>query len=186
MPVATRQRREYSNVRVYFIPSGDTIDDTVDVMVSKSSWPDATPTTNWTNYQIRDIERCVPIQEIESEPFKIPADSGGYDIDTEEMVIRRIWEFTTSISSSLFKRFEHALGSIVEPDVAQSPGTKNDNFLLGVMLAEFQNKDGSIIERWQLWGKLRLKEIPPIEPKTRSWVFTFEQSSSLLNTYVLK
>ena len=185
MSAPTRIRREYSNCRFYFIPQGESVDSPA-VTVSKSTWPDANPTSNWTPYQILDIEKCVPSHSVEEEVFKVPADSGGYDLDTEEQVTKRMWEMSTSKGNNYFKRLEHALASNVVVDAPQTPGTKNDNFIVGVGLAEFQNKDGSIIERWQLWGKLRLKGVPAVEPKTRLWTFTFEQMASLLNTYVLK
>lgn len=183
MAKPVRLRREYSNCRFYFIPVGEVVDS---VTISRNTWVDAAPLTNWTDYNIPEIEKCAPLHTVEEEPFKIPAESGGYDIDTEEQVTKRLWEMMTARSNNYFKRLEHALSANPTVDNAQTPGVRNDNFIIGVGLGEFQNKDGSMIERWQLWGKLRLKGIPAIEAKTRMWTFTFEQMSSALNTYVLK
>lgn len=183
MPAPTRVRREHLNCRFYFIRNGETVDGGT---VSRTSWPDANPLSNWTAYQFRDIEKVMPAHVIDKETWKVPSDSGGYDNDSEEQVIERRWKLETSYSNSYIKQLEHALAAIPTVDTAATPGTKNDNFILGVALFEFQNKNGDIVERFQLWGKLRLDEIPAVEPKTRKFVLSFEQQSSGNNTYVLK
>ena len=183
MAAPTRVRREHLNCRFYFIPNGETVDT---VTIARATWPDANPTTNWTNYQFRDIEKCMPDHKVDTEEWKVPADSGGYDNDSEEQVQTRRWKLTTAWSNNYIKRLEHALASNPVVDTAQTPGVKNDNFITGVALFEFQNKNGDIVERFQLWGKLRLTNQPASEPKSRSFEVSFEQLSSGNNTYVLK
>ena len=185
MAAPTRVRREHLNCRFYFIPKGESVDSPA-VTVDRSTWPDANPVANWTNYQFRDIEKCTPDHKVETEEWKVPADSGGYDNDSEEQVQKRSWKMITSWSNSYIKRLEQALPSTPVVDTAQTPGQKNDNFILGVGLFEFQNKNGDIVERFQLWGKLRLVNQPGAEPKSKSFEISFEQQSSGNNTYVLK
>lgn len=182
MPTPTIIRREHLNCRFYFIPSGEVVDT---VTVSATTWPDNNPLTNWTNYQFPDIERVMPEVESEIEPFMIPADAGGYIKDTEETVIGRKWKLFSSKTNSYLKRLEHATATIPVAATAIAPGTRSDNFILGVALFEFQNKSGLIAERLQVWGKLRLVSPGEVGPKTRLQEFSFEQQNSGNNTYVL-
>ena len=182
MAVPAVVRREHLNCRFYFIPIGETVDS---VTVSKTTWPDAVPTTNWSYYQFADIEKVVPALKVETEAFMIPNDTGGYEEDTEESVTSRKWNLMTSKTNTYLKRLEHATATTPVAGTAISPGTKNDNFIFGVALFEYQNKSGLITERWQLYGKLRMVNPGEVGPKTRPIEFSFEQKDSANNTYVL-
>ena len=181
MSAPTLIRRELKNARIYFIPSGETVDS---VTVANATWPDATPTTNWTNYQFADIESVKESKEVETETFKVPKASGGYSIDTEEMLVKRIWTATTSKTNSYLKQLEHALSSAVVASTPQAPFVNNSNFLEGVMLLEIQNKNGVVIERTQVWARLRLNTSGDVGPSTAKVEFTLEQRESSANTYV--
>jgi hypothetical protein len=182
MPVPTLIRREHLNCRFYFIPAGEVVDT---ITVSKTTWPDNAPLTNWTNYQFADIEKVTPAIEVETEEFNIPNDGGGYTKDTEESVVMRKWTLSTSKTNSYLKRLEHALSGFPAAGTAVVPGTKNDNFILGVSLFEYQLKSGVVSERWQIWSKLRLVDPGEVGPKTRLLQFSVEHQDSGNNTYVM-
>lgn len=181
MSAPTLIRRELKNARLYFIPAGETVDA---VTVANALWPDNSPTTNWTAYQFADIETVKEAKEVETETFKIPKATGGYSIDTEEMLTKRMWNATTAKTNSILKQLEHALASPVVASTAQAPFVNNANYLDGVMLLEIQNKNGTVIERTQVWARLRLVTAGDVGPATAKVEFSIEQRESTLNSYV--
>lgn len=181
MSAPTLIRRELKNARLYFIPSGETVDA---VVVANALWPDNVPTANWTAYQFGDIETVKEEKEVETEEFKIPKATGGYTTDTEEMLVKRMWTATTAKTNSLLKQLEHALASPVVASTAQAPFVNNSNYLDGVMLLEIQNKNGTVIERTQVWARLRLVTAGDVGPATAKVEFSIEQRESTLNSYV--
>lgn len=181
MSAPTLIRRELKNARLYFIPAGETVDA---VTVSVTAWPDNVPTSNYTTYQFADIETVKEAKEVETETFKIPKATGGYTIDTEEMLVKRMWNATTAKTNSILKQLEHALAGPVVASTAQAPFVNNSNFVEGVMLLEIQNKNSVVIERTQVWARLRLVTAGDVGPATAKVEFSLEQRESTLNTYV--
>jgi hypothetical protein len=49
---------------------------------------------------------------------------------------------------------------------------------------EFQNKDGRVTERTQIWSKLRMVNAGEIGPATRKIQYSIEQLDSGNNTFV--
>lgn len=182
MSAPTLIRRELKNARLYFIPNGETVDG--NVVANAANWPDNEPTTNWTNYQFADIETVKEAKEIETEVFKIPKAAGGYTNDTEETLLKRTWNAVTAKTNSLVKQLEHAVAAPVVASEAQAPFTQNNNYIDGVMLLEIQNKNGTVIERTQVWGRLRLVSAGDVGPATAKVEFQIEQRESTLNTYI--
>jgi hypothetical protein len=182
MSAPTLIRRELKNARLYFIPNGETVDAvTVSSIVAP---PDNAPTANWTAYQFADIESVKEAKEIETETFKIPKATGGYTIDTEEMLVKRMWTATSAKTNSILKQLEHALAAPVVASTAQAPFVNNSNYLDGWMLLEIQNKNGVVIERTQVWARLRLVTAGDVGPATAKVEFSLEQRESNFNTYV--
>jgi hypothetical protein len=181
MPIPTLIRRELKNARIYFIPAGEVVDA---VTVAVAAWPDNAPTANWTAYQFADIETVKEQKDIETEDFKIPRASGGYTTDTEETLLKRYWTATTARTNSIIKQLEHALPAPVVAAAAQTPFTQNNNYIDGCMLMEIQNKNGVIIERTQVWGRMRLVTSGDAGPNTAKAEFSVEQRESTLNTFV--
>lgn len=181
MSAPTLIRRELKNARLYFIPAGETVDA---VTVANATWPDNSPTANWTAYQFADIETVKEEKQVETEEFKVPKATGGYTIDTEETLLKRLWTATSAKTNSILKQLEHALASPVVASTAQAPFVNNNNYVEGVMLLEIQNKNGTIIERTQVWARLRLVTAGDVGPATAKVEFSLEQRESTLNTYV--
>jgi len=181
MSAPTLIRRELKNARLYFIPSGETVEGAA---VSNTAWPDNSPASNWTAYQFADIETVKEAKEVDTETFKIPKASGGYTIDTEETLLKRMWNATTAKTNSIIKQLEHALASAVVASTAQAPFVQNNNYIDGVMLLEIQNKNGVVTERTQVWARLRLVSAGDVGPTTAKVEFSLEQRESTLNSYV--
>ncbi len=181
MAIPTLSRRELKGARIYFIPLGETVDG---ITVSATTWPDNDPLTNYTNFQLPDIETVEDFKSESSEVFMIPGEIGGYDEDEEMHLHRRGWTATTAKTSTLIKRLQHAVAAPVVASAAQAPGTIRDNFILGVFLIEIQGKLGAIIERTQVWAKFRLIEPGTAGPETAKLTLRFEQLYSGNNTFV--
>lgn len=182
MAAPTLIRRELKNARLYFIPAGETVDAVV--AAATNAPPDNSPTANWTAYQFADIETVKEAKEVETESFKIPKATGGYSVDTEELLIKRMWTATTAKTNSILKQLEHALAAPVVASTAQAPFVNNSNFLDGWMLLEIQNKNGVVIERTQVWSRLRLVSAGDVGPATAKVEFSLEQRESTFNSYV--
>lgn len=175
-------RRSLHNARFYFIPEGTVVGG---VTVSATTWPTASPITNWTDFEIPEVERVVPRNVEEEEEFRIPRDTGGYLIDRNVDVVSRIWGIFTHKASSYTKRLEHGTAVFPTVNVATIPGAVSNPFIRGVALFELQGKGGTMEERFQLWGKLRLVSPGEVGPKTRLIEMNFELLNSGNNTLVL-
>jgi hypothetical protein len=183
MSAPTTIRRELLNIAfLSFIPAGELVDA---VTVSATTWPDNTPTTNWTAYQIPDVESLTLVKEYDSETFKVPKTSGGYFEDVDSTLKKVSYKGKTSKTSSYFKRLENGLATVPVVGTAQSPFVDNNNFIEGVFLIEIQNKNGAVTERMQLWGRLRLENPGDTGPATRKLEFSIEKRDSGNNSYVL-
>lgn len=181
MAAPTLLRRELKNARMYFIPSGETVDA---VTVANATWPDNNPTTNWTAYEIPEIEDVKEENTVKKESFTIPDAGGGYREEEEEMVTRRMWKASTHKTSIYLKKLQHGLATIPVVGTAIAPGTAKDNYMDGVLLLEIQNKAGTVIERTQVWARLRLVTAGDVGPVTAKVEISLEQLPSTLNSYV--
>ncbi len=62
---------------------------------------------------------------------------------------------------------------------------KKDNCIDGVFLLEIQNKAGVVVERTQVWARLRLTTPGDVGPATAKIEFSVEQLNSIYNSYVV-
>lgn len=182
MAAPTTIRRELLNARVYFIPAGETVDS---VLVAEALWPDNSPTTNWTAFQLQDTETLKVEREYENETFQIPKAAGGY-FDDEEGTLKKVTlTGVTAKTSSLIKRLEYGLATEPVVGTAQAPFARNDDFQEGVALIEFQNKSGVVTERLQIWARIRISDAGEVGPNSKKITYVLERRDSVLNSYVL-
>jgi len=182
MAAFTTIRRELLNARVYFIPAGETVDT---VTVTETAWPDNSPTTNWTNYQLHDTETIKAEREFDVETFKIPKATGGYRDDEDSTLKKVTYTGVTAKTNSLLKQLEHGLSAQPVAATPQAPFASNTNYVEGVALLEFQSKAGTITERVQVWSRLRLSDAGEVGPTTKKLTYTLEVRDSASNSYVL-
>jgi len=181
MPL-TVARRELKNARVYFIPNGTTVDAGT---VSVSAWPDNSPLTNWTDWRFASVEKCLDFREENEEKFMEEDDAGGFKETVEKDIRRKGWTVTTSKTNNLIKQLSQGLATAPVVGTAQAPLAKKDLFLDGALLIEEQGKDGAILERHQIWARMRLKDVPGIDGNTAKIGIEFQELYSSLNTYLL-
>lgn len=148
-------RRELKTAKVYFIPLGETVDAGT---VSKTTWPDGVPTTNFTNYEFPEIEGLVEEVMTEDEVFLLPRDSGGYQNETETHLRGIKWTATTSKTNSYIKQLQLATAAALAATVAQAPSELGSLFKDGVLLIELRNA-GVVIERIQVWARMTLADV---------------------------
>ena len=189
MSALTLVRRELKNARMYFVPSGTVLplgngssSLTVDVA---AVFPDNSPTTNYTDYEFINIEDVKESTTVKKETFTIPDQAGGYRDEDEEMVTQRMWKATTHSTNAYLKQLQNGLASIPVVGIAQAPGVKKDNCLDGVFLLEIQNKAGVVVERTQVWARLRLTAPGDVGPTTAKIEFSLEQLNSVYNSYMV-
>ena len=182
MAAYTNIRRELLNARVYFIPTGELVDA---VTVSETSWPDNSPTANWTAFQLHDTETIKTEREYEEETFKIPRSTGGYNDDVEKSLKSVKYIVLTAKTNSLLKQLEHGLSSQPVVGTAQAPFANGNDYVEGVALIEIQNKTGTVTERIQIWSRIRLTDPGEIGPQTKKLTYELEKRDSVNNSYVL-
>jgi hypothetical protein len=183
MSAPTTIRRELLNVAfLAFIPVGEVVDS---VTIAEATWPDNVPTTNYSNYEIHDVETLLMEKTFDTETFKIPKASGGYQDDDENTVKKVLFKGKSAKTSSYFKQLEHGLATVPVVGTAQAPYVNNNDYIEGVVLIEFQNKSGTVTERLQIWARLRLDNPGETGPTTRKLEFSIEKRDSSNNTYML-
>lgn len=184
MSAPTLQRRELKNARISFVPAGEVVDS---VTVAAAVWPDADPSTNYSNYRFPEIETVTVEEEVVKESRDVPRSTGGYIKDTDESVVSRKWLANSATTNSYVKKLQHGLATVPVSGTPQAPGVNHDNFMLGIFLLEVQNKNGLIIERTQVWAKMRLasQSAAAIKPETSMVELSFELLESANNTFVV-
>lgn len=179
MGLPTLSRRELANAVLSFTPIGDTVDS---VIVAAELWPDEIPTTNFTDYNIPDIEKIVEEKNMVDEEIMIPNAGGGYFADDEQMVTARKWVATTSKTNSYIKQLDKGLAAVAVGGAAQAHGTKSDNYLMGILKITETGKNGSVIETTKVWAKMRVRSTGETGPATKKIEIEFKQYYSSLNT----
>jgi hypothetical protein len=181
MPL-TLTRRELRGAHIYFIPVGTVVDGGT---VTKTSWPDGVPATNYTDWKFNEIESVVYEVEKETEAIKVPTDNGGYDTDEEETIVGRRWKAKTPMTNSLIKQLENGLANPAASGVAQKPMQRRDATLEGVLLIELTGRAQSgVIERHHTWAKLKVNTPAGAEPSTSKLELDFKGMESSLNTFI--
>lgn len=182
MSAPALSRRELKNAKVYILPAGEVVDS---VTVSKTTWPDANPTTNYTNYEFPEIEGMVQEVMSEDEVFLIPRDSGGYANDTEKHLRGIYYTGTTAKTNGYLKALQYAVPAMVAANTAQSPNTRAQLWFEALMLIELRSNAGVIIERIQTWCKVFLQDPGTgAGPQTSKVQFRCEVQFAALNTYI--
>ncbi len=182
MSAPTLVRRERKNATIAFVPLGEVVDS---VTVSKTTWPDGNPTTNYTDFAIPDIEELIEVLLKSKEPFKVPRSSGGYRIETETNLEGMTFEALTAKTNSYLKGLTWATPATVATGTAQAPNERSQLWIDGVLLIELRNNAGAIIDRCQVWARMTLEDAgPAAKPETSKLKIMFEVLDSGNNTYL--
>jgi len=175
-------RREVKGERIYFIPAGSVVDS---VTVAVATGPDADPATNYSDFEIHDIETLQPEKETESETFLIPSDTDGYEEDLDETVKSNSWVAETSKTNAIVKMLEYGLESLPVATVAQVPFARKENYVEGILLKETQVRSVGVTERLQIWARAYLVTPGQSSSKTSKVQLRFRKMASANNTFVI-
>jgi hypothetical protein len=157
-------RRELKTAKAYFVPLGESVDS---VTVSKTTWPDGDPVTNYTNFEVPEIEGLVEELMTEEEVFLLPRDSGGYQNETETHLRGIKWTATTSKTNSYVKQLQLATPGVPVATTAQAPSELGKVQKDGILLIELRNA-GVVIERIQVWARMTLADVGAAAASTTS------------------
>lgn len=174
------KRREVKAERIYFIPVGTVVDA---VTVAKNTWPDASPTTNYSDFEFEDIETLKSERTTEEETFDIPSDADGYRKDKEEFVSVRAWTGESAKTNAIIIMLEEGLESLPVVGTPQVPGARSTNYLEGILLHETATRGIGVTRRRQVWAKMYLVTPGDSSSKTSKIQVRFEQQDSDNNTW---
>jgi len=182
-------RKEYLTGRVYCIPIGTVIalgSGDSSLTVSKTTWPDNVPTTNWSDWMIQDTQKITKTKEFGEEVFGVLNDNGGMTDNKEKYLKGVVFSGETFHTREIFKQLEWGLASIPQIGEAQAPFAENEDSIECVCLIEFQDsRTGAMTEAVQFWAKLSLKDDGSGSEKTRKLVYELERVPSGNETYNL-
>lgn len=182
MAVLAFNRREVKGERIYFIPAGTSVDS---VTVAIATWPDASPTSNWTDFEMDDIEMLEPGKEVETETFVIPSNTDGYDEDEDQTVKANFWTAETAKTNALVKMIEYGLATLPVANTAQVPFARKENYVEGVLLKETVVRGVGVTERLQCWARVYLETPGNSSSKTSKVKLKFRRMASANNTFVI-
>lgn len=186
----TTIRRELKNARIYFIPTGTILatgaGEASLTVGPTAAFPDNSPTTNYTDWEFKDIEDVKEALTVKKEDFLIPAPAGGYDGDADDMVTARNYSATTHKTNALIKQIQHGLAAVPVIGTAQALGANKKNTLEGVLLIEImEQRLGVVTERLTMWSKFRVKSPGDTGPATAKVEIDFTMMAHSANSYVL-
>ena len=144
---------------IYFIPEGTVVPNGgTPITVAKNVWPDATPTDNYADFKLKELEDVTPETTSESEDrLYVSETTAGY---TKEKITTRDSQadvIGTSRTNGLVKMLERGLASMPVPGAAQTPRARKETFVDGVMLKETGVVGlGVITERLHTWARMEL------------------------------
>lgn len=183
MSTPTLKRTERKTGKVYFIPASEVVDG---ITTSQTTWPDAVPITNYTDFQFADIEELTEEILFSEEKRKVPRQTApGYRVRTEKFLEGVNWTASTATTNSYLKTLQFATPNVVVAGTAQAPGERNQLWMDGVLLIELTNSAGVIIDRIQTWARMFLQE-PGAASKAETSMLKvmWEQGESGNNTYL--
>ena len=183
MATPTLKRTERKTCKAYFIPAGEVVDG---ITTSQTTWPDAVPVTNYTDYQFADIEELVEEILFTEEVRKVPRQTApGYRNRTEKFLEGVNWTGTTATTNNFLKTLQFATPNVIVAGTAQAPAERNMLWFDGVLLIELTNSAGVIIDRIQTWARMFLQDTgAAAKAETSVLQVKWEQGESGNNTYL--
>lgn len=148
-------RRETLFSHLFFIPIGQTVDA---VTVAKNVWPDSTPSTNYSDFKLKEIESLKPFQNTETENrIYVSETTAGWTQDDEVTRKNSGYTFDVAPTNALYKMLQYGLTAFPAAGVAQVPYARKEAYIDGVLLKETGVVGvGDITEREHVWARLEL------------------------------
>jgi hypothetical protein len=185
-------RREVKAERIYFIPVGTVIaagggaeGSPTSITVAKALWPDNTPATNISDFQIHEITTLKAERETESETFLIPSDTDGYTEDLDETLKSASWTAETPRTNALVKMLEYGLATLPVAGTAQIPFARKENYVEGLLVKETQVRGVAVTEKMWIWARVYLVTPGDSSSKTSIVQLRFRKMDSSLNSFVM-
>jgi len=140
---------------LFFIPEAQVVDA---VTVAKNVWPDSTPSDNYADFKLKEIEGLKPFQneETESRTF-VSETTAGWTQEEEPTRKNSGYTFDVARTNALYKMLQYGLLTLPVLGTAQVPYARKETYVDGVLLKETGvQKLGVITEREHVWARLQL------------------------------
>ena len=182
-------RRELKNARMYLVPAGTVLatgDGSNSLTVAEGAvFPDNSPTTNYTDYEIPDIEELTEELSRKDEKFMVPDQiNGAYFEDEEITVVGRKYKGTSHKITAAMKGLAFGLAAKPVIGTAAAINANKDPYVDGVCLIEIANKGGTVIDRAVFWGRFRLTDPGKVGPETSKLGFEVAVRPHVSNSYL--
>jgi hypothetical protein len=137
----------------YFIPAGSVVDT---LTVSATVKPDASPTTNWTDYFLGSVISAKHDPEIEDNSFKKASASGGFEKVSRKKVIADVITLKTREMGEPQLRLQFGLGAAIVEGTAQTPFAATDRRIDGWLKVHYRQEDGTDMAIMDVWASMEL------------------------------
>ncbi len=178
-----RTRKILPNAFLFFVEKGTESEAaSVTITVDALAKPDNTPTTNWPARPCT-LELDI-MREIEEDKVKCPAETGGWQMETDYDLVGVKLAFTDKTQSEHFERLLWVLPAKVTAAVAQIPFTGSPSIEGWLKIIE-RDRTGADIVYCDLYGQLTLKGGTKVDGKPTRPQFEFEvKLGTALNSWM--
>jgi hypothetical protein len=137
----------------YFIPVGSVVDT---LTISHTVKPDASPTTNWTDFFLGSVTAAKHDVETEDNSYKKASPNGGFEKVERLKVISDSITMKTREMGEPQLRLEHGLSAVIVEGEAQTPFASTDRKIEGWLKVHDRQEDGTDLSIMDVWCSMRL------------------------------
>lgn len=137
----------------YFIPNGSTVDT---LTISPTVKPDASPTTNWTDFYLGSVMSAKHEVETKDNSFMKASPAGGAE------KVRRVKVLSDSIVMKTREmgepqlRLQYGLSAVIAEGTAQSPFVATSRQIDGWLKVHYRQEDGTDMAIMDVWCTMEL------------------------------
>ncbi|MEO5712990.1 MAG: hypothetical protein ABIT37_05840 [Luteolibacter sp.] len=143
---------------MYIIPAGTVVaNGGTPITVSKNVWPDAVPTDNYADYELKEINSIKPNFEKDSEQREYASSTDGYTKSKDEWITERSWTVETDMTNALIIMLEEGLTALPVVGTAATPGARKESYVEAVVLMEIGTRGIGITKRRWIWARVYLE-----------------------------
>jgi hypothetical protein len=147
----------------YFIPTGSVVDT---LTISPTVKPDASPTTNWTNFYLGSVISAKHEVETADNSFQKASPSGGFEKVRRVKVLSDAIVMKTREMGEPQLRLQYGLSGAIVEDTAQTPFASTDRRIDGWLKVHYRQEDGTDMAIMDVWCSMELVNGLTAEGKT--------------------
>lgn len=147
----------------YFIPTGSTVDT---LTISPTVKPDASPTTNWTDFYLGSIISAKHAVETQDNGFLRASPTGGFEKVPRLKVLSDSITLKTREMGEAQLRLQYGLSAAIVEGAAQTPFASTDRRIDGWLKCHYREEDGQDLAIMDVWASMELTNGLSAEGKT--------------------